>query len=249
MSHPDEKERLKREILDELKKQDSLKEEIVKELQPVGWGKSISKAIQHPISLLLIGFIFTGVIGTWLSHQWQQREWNRQLELQKKEWIDQQIRVLQTHEIQEKHEMVEQITKSISDNNAAANNLMFQLQYSKFTSLKSEQRNEIMKEYIQAVQNWHVSSALLQQLLNSHYKRQDIRELYLELVDRGDRINYNNSTLIKMASDNNYAENREEIQKVAQDTKLSITVIQDNLQTLVRKMMEEIKSDIEESKR
>jgi hypothetical protein len=113
-----ERAALVNEIVTELQK-DSLKEDVEAKLVFGTWAKRISKFFQHPAVLLVISFIITGVIGALVANRWQSREWNRQQKLQSEEWDRQQLRLLDLHGIDVKYKLIEEITKSIGERNAA----------------------------------------------------------------------------------------------------------------------------------
>src|SRR5688572_19574722 len=67
----------RKELLAEVAKQQTVKNEILLEL----FGKKVEKArpfIEHPLFLLVLGFFFTGVLGAALSTFLQDRSWENQ---------------------------------------------------------------------------------------------------------------------------------------------------------------------------
>lgn len=238
----EEKEQLKREILEELRRQDSLKSDIVKELRPSGWKEVIPQIAKHPVFVLVMGFFLTGVLGTFLTYRWQQREWDRQQIKESTEWREQQIRLLRTREIEEKHEIVEQVTKLVSDNNAAAKNILLRLE-------QWRNKEEVFKEYIQLMQNWNSNSSLLQQRVAIHFKGEGVNTMLQQIVDKEDQVNYDVETLIRRAPSGNSDSEREETERIAQRAKLAATVASEWVLVLAREMNNEIQSDIESSRK
>src|SRR6266702_1717540 len=57
---------------------EELKDEMRRLLQAETSQSSWSRFWQHPAILLILGFLFTGVAGAWLTSYWKQSEWDNQ---------------------------------------------------------------------------------------------------------------------------------------------------------------------------
>src|ERR1043165_5368516 len=103
-----DREALIKDVLDQLEK-DALKEEIIRRLNAPPQESLILKALKHPVSLLFLGVILTGVAGNWLASFWQSREWERQ-----------QQRQVQLKGIETKYGLIDEVTKLVEENNVVA---------------------------------------------------------------------------------------------------------------------------------
>jgi len=165
---------LKQELLDELRKQDSLKKDLLRELQPVDRGSSFSRFIQHPAILLILGFVFTSGIGAGVTYFWQKRE-----------RIESQRQADYKREIEEKHAIAENILRTVAETNTAVEDLV-KLYFN--TERDKRVRNQMETERLQYWQttsrDWRVNSKIIQQKLKDHFKNQDVQKLFQEIVTK-----------------------------------------------------------------
>src|SRR5204863_7833531 len=76
-------------------------------------GKSFGSIAAHPATLVIVGFIFTGIFGTVITSQWQKKEWDRQ-----------QGRLLQIRRIEQKEKIMESLTQTIAENCATTEDVL-----------------------------------------------------------------------------------------------------------------------------
>lgn len=169
-----EKEAVKKEILEDLKKDRAFRNELLKDLELTNSSSSFSKTIQHPAILLVIGFILTSGVGAGMTYFWQKRE-----------RIESQRQAADKHEIEEKYAITESILKAVAETTTAADDLVFLY----FNSEPDKHTRDLMEvERLQYWQeksrDWRVSSKVLQQKLKDHFKSQDAQNLFQEIINK-----------------------------------------------------------------
>lgn len=171
-----DKEQLKREVLEELER-DELKGEIVRELKPAPEKGGLSKGLQHPLVLLVVGFIMTGVVVQFLASSWQSREWNRQ-----------QTRLAQLREVDQKYEVINEVNKALAEINAAENSVLRLFTNSLRADELTTEERERETNWGQAKKNWDVASGVLRQKVAVHFKDRQALALFDMIVSRKQEI-------------------------------------------------------------
>jgi hypothetical protein len=172
----EEREALVDEIANEIRK-DSLKEDSLKKLKQVSRLDTLSNFFRHPATLLAIGFILTGLIGTWLTHTWQATEWDRQ-----------QQRLLDIHGIDLKYGIMDDITKAVGERNAAARGVMYPLYENLDNRLLEKEEVDPIKNWQSATYNWLVNSETLQIKIAEHIKNREALKCFNRIVEKEKRI-------------------------------------------------------------
>lgn len=201
-------------------------------------GKQISSFFQHPAVLLIIGFALTGIIGAWLTGRWQRNEWDRQQFVQSQEWDRQQLRLLDIHSIDLKYEIINEITKSIGERNAAATGIVVPLLggISDRELIKEEQ--EPIKNWQKVSHDWRTDSQILRLKIAAHIKSQEAADLFTQLIktekEFGGKVTYLQKHLDQYNRLDNNAEAQKyldgilnDIEKIGKDLKQLVTVIAD----------------------
>lgn len=237
-----ERELLKQEVLDELKKQ-TLKKELVDEIQKRSKAASLSSFGRHPATLLIIGFLLTGIVGTLLTTRWQRKEWDRQQTLQNIEWNKQQSRLVQIHNIDHKYEVISEITMAVGQSNAAASEILFTFNPKANDLLRAEGSDERIKLWQQAQHNWQIAVSVIRQKLSVFFRNEQLQDHLLKIADRIDLIFFNLLELIDRATENQKEMEEEGFKRIAINTKLLINSRSEDLQQLVSLMIEEIQAD------
>lgn len=152
--HDKEMERLRVSLLKELKRRESLKSDILDELK--GKRRS-SKFFSHPAVLLVLGFIFTSVLGASLSSYWQSREWHRQQSLQAKE-----------RALEQKYQIANEVAQSIGEAYGPAAGVISAIQI-EYTPLRRQELKEKVPAWRQARQQLLIKSSALVQKLGTHF--------------------------------------------------------------------------------
>jgi hypothetical protein len=86
---------------------DQLKIEMLEQIRSKKEKISFRTFASHPAFLLFIGFIFTGIIGTFVTSKWQRNEWDRQ-----------QSRLVHIKRIDLKEKVMDQLVQAVADSNA-----------------------------------------------------------------------------------------------------------------------------------
>jgi hypothetical protein len=137
-----EKEFLKKEIFDELTPKESKR-----------W-----KFLAHPALLLLIGFIFTTVLGTVFSSCWQ----NRQSSLE-------QDRLTRQAVIKQKYEIKDEVIKAVAETNTAAEDVLASYGWGPHDSRRRTDAPERLEKWQNASASWRTKSKILAENLSFRF--------------------------------------------------------------------------------
>jgi hypothetical protein len=155
-----EKQALKKEILEELKRRESIKE-ILRELQPQNQ-KRFSDLLRHPILLLVLGFLFTGVIGAWLTSYWKTKEWDYQ---QKRLRYINQAEAL----VKRKTEIRDEVRKDTETVLSAHSEIVALILAEANTNTRSKDMQERITRWQQSVDQWNTNLGKLRQTISSDF--------------------------------------------------------------------------------
>lgn len=165
---------IKDELLDELRKQDNLRKELLKDLQPTDWASSFSRFIQHPALLLIIGFLLTSGLGAGVTYFWQKRE-----------RIEGQRQAAHKLEMEKKHAIAENILKSVAETNTAVEdlvNLYFNSEPDKV--VRDQMETERLQYWQSTSRDWRVTSKILQQQIKDHFENQAAQNLFKDIITK-----------------------------------------------------------------
>jgi hypothetical protein len=152
--HDKEMQRLRASLLKELKKRESLKKDILDELKDK---RKPSKFFGHPAVLLVLGFIFTSVLGASFSSYWQSREWHRQQSLQAKQ-----------RALEQKYQIANEVAQAIGEAYGPAAGVISAIQI-EYTPLRQQELKEKVPVWRQARQQFLIKSSALVQKLGTHF--------------------------------------------------------------------------------
>ncbi len=192
-STDNEKESLIKEILQELKDKEYLKSEILKELKLPNDKKSLSNFIQHPLFLLFLGFILTGILGTWLTSFYQKRDWERQ-----------QQRLVRTDKAETKLQIINDLIKAVAENDASTRGIQLEVMFltesniNKKIRTDSETEREISEAFKftrNSYRKWLTDEALLEQKIKIYFRNPQITELF-DNINKERHSAYVNFTLL-----------------------------------------------------
>src|SRR5260370_3091088 len=131
-----------KEVLGELQAE-SCKNDVLNELKEA----SKRKSFQHPAFLLFLGFFLTGVVGTWLTSHWQNRDQQKQQE-----------QLAHERAILQKYDIADRITKAVSETYTAVHVMSHALSHRPKTDKDSAERQIF---WSQAIRNCIPNSLLL----------------------------------------------------------------------------------------
>ena len=152
--HDKEMQRIRASLLGELKKRSALRDEILDELK----GKQRpSKFFGHPAVLLVIGFIFTSVLGASLSSYWQSRQWHRQQSLQARQ-----------RALEQKYQIANEVAQAVGEAYGPAAGVLSAVQI-EFGPLRRQELKEKVPAWRQARQQLLAKSSALVQKLGTHF--------------------------------------------------------------------------------
>ncbi|HEX8558537.1 MAG TPA: hypothetical protein VF668_10560 [Pyrinomonadaceae bacterium] len=154
------KPELQQAILDTLRERDALKKEILEELK----GKKQeeppkeSKLVQQML-MLVLGFILTGVLGSWFSTYWHNEEWKQQQSL-----------LARRSALDKKYEVANEVSKAIGDINSASLNVLSIIFVDDVKRRAAELPAE-RKRWEAMKQNWTGNSEVLLHKINVYFGR------------------------------------------------------------------------------
>lgn len=170
-----DKEKFKHEIITEVKAQllrDQVVKEITKELQPKTWNEIIHRFSQHPAFLLLTSFALTGLIGGWVTIQWQAREWNRQQE-----------KLIIYRQIETKNAIIDELIKAAGTRNASIREIV---EYYRFPFAGGASEADISKYRVKldtSKKEWNVVAETVRQKLDLYFKNEVIKKQFNRIVN------------------------------------------------------------------
>jgi hypothetical protein len=148
-----------------------LKEEIRKELLPPPPAEaSWSKFFGHPVTLLVLGFILTGLLGSWLTYYWKHRDWKNQ-----------QSYLTQQRALDKKYALMDATFKEVSSTLAAGEDVLATYYTENWTPAEIEERRA---NWQKTSRNWRVASKVLKQNLAVHFSNPYVLELFKDLTEQ-----------------------------------------------------------------
>lgn len=219
-----EKEYLKKEILDDLR--GSLKQ----------GGKGFW---ENPAVLLLLGFLLTGVVGTWFTAYWQSQQ-----------QAVQRIEQARERALQQKYEISDQINKAVAEIYTASQVMLNPLTYPP-QNLKTfdQEINDREVFWKQANRAWLVSSQLLQQKLAVNFKSGEAGKLYGEIQESCLMVSFTFSDILPKLKKDKLRSLKDERVMQAREEILALTNrpggIRDKTGQLMKVLADEIQSQEE----
>ncbi|HYW73737.1 MAG TPA: hypothetical protein VE961_22125 [Pyrinomonadaceae bacterium] len=138
----------------------------------------------HPATLVIIGFIFTGIFGTFITARWQRKEWDRQ-----------QGRLLQIKRIEQKQKIMEDLTRKVADSDATEQDVL--IAFKPWWRVGDQGRDAIAKERVEAWRkqggrDWRIETTLLKNQLGFFFidlaRGPKIRQTFDEILERREKI-------------------------------------------------------------
>jgi hypothetical protein len=180
MSHRQERarQRLKASILEELRKQDALKRDVLAELNR---RRSFAQVLQHPAALLVLGFLFTSVLGARFSAYWQSQEWHRQQALQTRQ-----------RALEQKYQIANEVAQAVGEIYAASAGVLSSVHIDNVRK-RQQEVEEKRKPWLEARQQWLAKSSTLLQRLTTHFavdpqassdNPTDVRTMFIHIYDQ-----------------------------------------------------------------
>jgi hypothetical protein len=243
----EERKSLINEIVAEMRK-DSIKEDALKELRRTNWPDVIAKFFQHPATLLIIGFVLTGMIGARLTANWQRAEWDRQKAKEIEEWNRQQQRLIVIHSIDLKYGIIDETIKAVGERNAAARNILLPLLEVLDDQQLMQEEAEPVKGWKQANHDWLVNAQTLRLKLSAHINNREVIKYFDRIVDREKIIGAKIANLQANAVRYNHEEENEDAQTYLQGLIADLKGTEDDLKNLVDTITAEIQTDVQGSK-
>lgn len=234
------------EIVKEMRK-DSLKQEAAKKFANLSWAEFFSGLLNQPAGLLVLGFALTGIIGSFITVQWQRAEWNRQQLIERQEWDRQQTRLVDIHGINMKYQIIDDVTKLIGERNAAALAIVVPLLGG------NNDHEQIMKEEEEPIRNWQkvshdwrANSQIIRLKIAVHIQDQKATELLAKLINAEKQLGAKVTFLQKNLM--HYTKLDEESQKYLDSILIDIETIGADLKELVTAIANEAKNDVKSSR-
>jgi hypothetical protein len=150
-----------------------LKDEIRKELQSPppppppesGW----SKFFAHQATLLLLGFILTTLVGSWLAYFWKHRDWKNQ-----------QSYLMQQRALDKKYVLIDGTFREVSLTIAAGEDILATYYTENWTPVEITERRA---NWQKTSRNWRVASKVLRQNLAVNFSDPGIQKVFKDIIE------------------------------------------------------------------
>jgi hypothetical protein len=165
--------KLKGELREEIEK-DALKREIISEV--ASKESQVYAFLKHPVTLLLVAFVLTTLLGTIIASCWKYWEWeNEQAYLKTQAQCDRE-RQTRSDEIRQKYEVKDEIIKRVAETNTAAEEILL---YFQMDSIRRKQLQHERTQYWQdATRAWRINEKILRQRLLLRFENRDVARLF-----------------------------------------------------------------------
>lgn len=163
---------------------DQLKKELAAKIQGDKPSLSFGSIAAHPATLVIVGFIFTGIFGTVITARWQSREWDRQ-----------QARLLQIRRIEQKEKIMEELTRKVADSDATEQDVLNA--FRPWWRIGDQGRDQIARDRVevwrkQGGREWRIETTLLKNELDFFFTQPEIkskiRQTFDEILERREKI-------------------------------------------------------------
>jgi hypothetical protein len=192
----EEKEALKREVLEELRK-DALKKEIISELKPAVMKYSVWQYAQNPVSLLLLGFVLTGVLGAGLTSYWKNKEWDYQ-----------QKRLAQIHsaeqKIKHKNEIRDDVRKQVDDTLNADLSVLNLILSEGGAQNRNHDLSDDRAHWEQITETWQVNYHRILQNVSTVFNDPEAKKTFQEIMSKKKVIKINIASVLAGMEQNNW---------------------------------------------
>lgn len=177
----EERAALKEEILAELKKE-SIKAEILGEVKP----QSRKSAMENPLVLLLLGFVLTGILGSWFTTYWQNSQWENQQE-----------QLARQRAIEQKYAITDKITKSVAEAYVAVEDIGYLANNGWYDKAPGDKAPERAASWLQLSRSWRVDEQVLQRDIEVNFRSPKAKALFAEIKENWDVANNSLNFVLK----------------------------------------------------
>lgn len=227
-------------LIDEIVKEmrnDFLKQEANKKLDKLSW------FLSQPAVLLIIGFTLTGIIGAVITGRLQRAEWDRQKLVERQEWERQQTRLVDIQGINLKYQIIDDVTKSIGERNAAALGIVVILLGDQGDpELIKKEAEEPIRNWEKVTHEWRSNSQIIRLKIAAHIQNHKAAETFAKLLEAEKELGANVTYLQKNIT--SYTKLDEESQKYLDSILTNIETIGTHLKELVTVIANEARSDV-----
>ena len=170
MSVSEEKiSQLREELLEEIKKDDDLKKEVLNALKV---GNSRSEFLKHPITLLILGFLLTSGVGSLLTLIWQNMEKSKQI-----------AQTARQNSIQAKNQTADELSKLILQAYSSSADMLALYQKGEMPEIREKILLERMEYWQKNSREWREKIPILEIKIQGQFKDQSIRDDFLKMLN------------------------------------------------------------------
>lgn len=217
---------------------ESLKKEITEEVQAA----LAKKNFGQQLLLLLLGFIFTGIVGSWLTSHWKDREWkNQQLHMARQRSIDQ------------KYAVTDKITKGVAEAYVSAEDILYLADHGWEDRLPGEKAPPRAVSWLQSSRDRRVSFELFSRDISVNFTNPKAQALFKKISNNFDVASGGLDFIHTVLKRNNWKKLKKEgkLSKDEQDAiyyrdetfKILSHEVLDQTKELMKIMLEEIQED------
>jgi hypothetical protein len=159
---------------DHIREIEALKDEIRRALDPKSAESRASKFFAHPAVLVVLGFLLTGIAGSWLTSYWKSRE-----------AANQRSYLAEQRALNEKYALINSVFKEVGSTLAAADDVLAAY-YSK--NLSDTEISERMANWHKTSREWRVASEVLKPKMAVNFSNPKLLETFQTIIDNRRQI-------------------------------------------------------------
>jgi len=162
--------------------------QVVEEPQPTP--SRLDAFLRHPTTLLLAGFLFTGVLGSWLTAYWKTSEWqNQQLFLQEQRALEQ------------KYKLLSETVEAVSETLVAASDVITIAYWDWDVEERASEVEERRRLWIGASRAWRRESRVIRFELATHFGDPEADAAFQQIVNKRRQLGVKTRSLLEKIAD------------------------------------------------
>jgi len=126
--------------------------------------------LTEQLVLMVLGFLLTGVIGTWLTNQWSARQWENQQAYLARQWKNQQAYLKEQRLLDQKLQLLERVTTEIAATNVAASDVITTDVWGWNMAKRRKEIQERENRWVESSRRWRIQSRILVQDLAINFR-------------------------------------------------------------------------------
>jgi hypothetical protein len=146
----------------------------------------LSRIISHPLLLLVLGFVLTGIVGSYLSTKWQAYQWLKQQEYSARQ-----------SDIAARQQLAERTLTAVATNIAAANDILTLYDWDfKGPTGEAKEVQKRIANWTEQTKKWNVDYKVLQDQLAGTFREPAISKVFEAIVSASGEVTRRMSNLL-----------------------------------------------------